>query len=66
MENNPRRLLHAIAAGTPVIASAACGLEGVKGVTSVPTGDLEALRAAVDLLEQPFSPAHPPPATTAK
>lgn len=57
VEINPRRLLHAIAAGIPVIASAACGLEGVEGVTSVPGGDLEALRDAVDQFSKSSSPA---------
>ncbi|HVR67716.1 MAG TPA: glycosyltransferase, partial [Verrucomicrobiae bacterium] len=47
IEDQPRRLLRAIAAGIPVIASDACGLEGVAGVTTVPVGDVLALRNAV-------------------
>jgi hypothetical protein len=41
VEDKPRRLLQAIACGIPVIASEACGLEGVEGVTTIP--DIEAL-----------------------
>ena len=41
VEDKPRRLLQAIACGVPVIASEACGLEGVEGVTTIP--DIEAL-----------------------
>ncbi|HEY9285024.1 MAG TPA: hypothetical protein VIP46_16340, partial [Pyrinomonadaceae bacterium] len=33
--------------GVPVVASAACGLEGVPGVVSVPAGDADALRDAL-------------------
>ena len=47
VEHQPRRLLLAVAAGVPVIASAACGLAGVPGVTTVPTGDVAALREAL-------------------
>ena len=40
--------------GVPVIASAACGLEGLPGVTTVPTGDAGMLEreigAAVSVL----------------
>ncbi len=43
VEHQPRRLLAAVAAGVPVIASAACGLDGAPGVTTVPTGDVGAL-----------------------
>ncbi len=54
VEHQPRRLLQAVAAGIPVIASAACGLANVPGVTTIPTGDPEALRVALaDLLAQP-------------
>jgi hypothetical protein len=48
VEHRPRRLLEAVARGVPVIASSACGLEGVKGVTSVPTGDTDALCIAIE------------------
>jgi hypothetical protein len=47
VEPQPRLLLRAIAAGIPVIASAACGLENVPGVTTIPTGNVEALRTVM-------------------
>ncbi len=47
VEHQPRRLLQAAAANVPVIASAACGLAGVPGVTTIPTGDTGALRDAL-------------------
>jgi hypothetical protein len=47
IEDQPRRLLRALSAGIPVIASDACGLEGVPGVTTVPVGDVAALRNAI-------------------
>src|SRR6185503_13158913 len=47
IEHQPRRLLQAVAAGVPVIASEACGLRGVRGVINVPCGDLAALRMAI-------------------
>lgn len=47
VEHKPRRLLEAIASGTPVIASTACGLGHVKEVINVPAGDVEALRAEI-------------------
>ena len=47
VEGRPRKLLQAVAAGIPVIASAACGLRHVEGVTTFRTGDIDALRAAV-------------------
>jgi len=47
VEHQPRRLLHAVAAGVPVIASQACGLEGLAGVVSIPEGDSAALEAAL-------------------
>ncbi len=50
-ENRPRRLLQAIAAGVPVIASTACGLHDLPGVTEIESGDtgglIEALRKVV-------------------
>lgn len=48
VENQPRRILEAIAAEVPVIVSDACGLEGISGVVTVPTGDADALRAAIE------------------
>jgi hypothetical protein len=43
----PRRLLAAVASGVPVIATPACGLAGVQGVTTIPEGDCAALRNAL-------------------
>jgi hypothetical protein len=43
VEHQPRVLLQAVARGIPVIASAACGLKNSKGVTTIPTADVEAL-----------------------
>jgi len=50
VEQAPRRLLAAIAAGVPVIATAACGLDPQPGLTIVPAGDSEALTTAIDRL----------------
>lgn len=50
VEHKPRRLLDAVANGTPVIASTACGLEHVQGVINVPVGNVEALRAEIEKL----------------
>jgi hypothetical protein len=47
VEHQPRRLLQAVAAGVPVIASSACGLANVPGVITIETGDADALRAAL-------------------
>jgi hypothetical protein len=47
VEHRPRRLLEAVARGTPVIASTACGLENIKAVINVPAGDVEALREEI-------------------
>ena len=47
VEHKPRRLLEAVASGTPVIASTACGLENIKEVINVPFGDVEALREEI-------------------
>ena len=59
VEHQPRRLLLAVSAGVPVIASAACGLANVPGVTTIPTGDVAALRAALAALPA-GQPAGPP------
>ena len=48
VEHKPRRLLEAVANGTPVIASKACGLEHVEGVINVPVGDIKALREQIE------------------
>jgi hypothetical protein len=50
VEHKPRRLLQAVACGIPVIASKACGLENVKGVISVPWGEVETLRREIEKL----------------
>jgi VanW like protein len=47
IENQPRALLRAIAAGVPVIASRACGVEGLPSVRTVAAGDVGDLRAAL-------------------
>ena len=47
VEHRPRRILQAVAAGLPVIASTECGLGGVDGVETVESGDAIALRDAV-------------------
>lgn len=47
VEHKPRRLLQAAASGVPVIASDACGLAAVKGVTTIPAGDATSLRTAI-------------------
>jgi hypothetical protein len=48
VENQPRRILEAIAAGIPVVASEACGVSGLDGVTTVRAGDADALRWAIE------------------
>lgn len=47
VEHSPRAALAAIAAGIPVVASSACGLDGLRGVTVVPDGNVAALHAAL-------------------
>ena len=47
VEHRPRVVLSAIAQGIPAIVSEACGLAGVPGVVTVPTGDVEALKRAI-------------------
>jgi hypothetical protein len=48
VENQPRRVLEAVSAGVPVIVSDACGLEGMEGVATVRSGDLESLKEAIE------------------
>ena len=48
VEHRPRRLLMSAAAGVPVIASHDSGVNGVFGVVSIPAGETEALRGAVN------------------
>jgi hypothetical protein len=47
VEDQPRRLLAALAAGMPVIATPACGLEPRPGLTLVEADDAEALAGAL-------------------
>jgi glycosyltransferase involved in cell wall biosynthesis len=47
VEHQPRALLTALAAGIPVIASAACGLGSRSGVIEVLPGDPESLKLAI-------------------
>lgn len=46
VEHRPRIVLKAVAMGIPAIASEACGLEGIDGVTTIPTGDYASLKQA--------------------
>ncbi len=55
VENQPRRLLNAAAAGVPVIASENCGLSGIPGVTEIPAGDVDALGAALESVRRAHS-----------
>lgn len=48
VEHKPLRLLRAAAAGIPVIASSACGVDNVAGVVTVNAGDAYALRQAIE------------------
>jgi glycosyltransferase involved in cell wall biosynthesis len=48
IEHRPRRLLEAVARGVPVIASTACGLAHVRGVTNVQPGDIGSLRTEIE------------------
>lgn len=48
VENQPRRILEAVAAGVPVIVSEACGLGEIDGVVMVPAGEPDALRDAIE------------------
>ena len=47
VEHRPRRLLAALAAGVPVIATPQCGLGNIQGVTEVPAGNAAALTTAM-------------------
>ena len=53
VEEQPRRLLRALAAGIPVIATPACGLEPQPGLCLVPPEDPAALIAALAALTAP-------------
>ncbi len=56
VENQPRRLLAAVAAGVPVICTPACGIDGLPGVTVVPEGDVAALHKALMGILSPVRP----------
>ena len=47
VEHSPRALLRAIAAGIPVIATPACGIEAMPGLRLVPASDVDTLRLAI-------------------
>jgi len=47
VEHQPRRLLRALGAGVPVVASVACGLPPGPGLRLVEEGDVDGLRAAI-------------------
>ncbi len=47
VEHSPRAALAALAAGIPVVASPACGLEGLPGARTVAAGDVDGLRRAL-------------------
>jgi glycosyltransferase involved in cell wall biosynthesis len=47
VEDQPRRLLAALAAAVPVIATAACGIPAREGLVLVPAGDGAKLSAAL-------------------
>jgi hypothetical protein len=64
VEHQPRRLLRAIAAGIPVIASDACGIAPAAGITIVPAGDVPALQRALEALTPSASTSPRPRSTT--
>ncbi|WP_158756131.1 VanW family protein [Dyella sp. S184] len=47
VEHSPRAVLAAVAAGVSVIATPACGLQDLPGISTIPAGDVAALRAAL-------------------
>ncbi|HEY2177854.1 MAG TPA: VanW family protein [Caulobacteraceae bacterium] len=55
VEDQPRRLLAALAAGVPVIATAACGLDPQPGLTLIPPNDARALERALKAPPRPGS-----------
>ena len=52
---NPRPLLRALGRGVPVIASRACGLGALAGVTEIDAGDVAALQSSISSLSSPRS-----------
>ncbi len=66
VEHAPRAALAAVAAAIPVIATPACGLQGLPGVQEVPAGDAMALRVALQaLLSFPAAVGSPVSSTAA-
>jgi hypothetical protein len=60
VEHAPRALLMALSAGIPVIASPACGVRGMAGLSLVPAGDVAALSATLSaVLDRPPVPPAP-------
>jgi hypothetical protein len=60
VEHRPRDLLRALGLAVPVIASTACGLAGLEGVTEVEVADVDGLRAAIEG-RSGGGPGSPPP-----
>jgi hypothetical protein len=58
VEHQPRELLRAVAANVPVIASRACGLDGLNDVRTVATGDIAELREAIAELRIAIESGH--------
>ena len=48
VEHKPRRLLQAVAAGLPVIASKNCGLENIEAILNIEAGNAPALQTAIN------------------
>jgi hypothetical protein len=61
VEDQPRRLLAALAAGIPVIATPACGLDPQPGLKLIPPCDPEALIAALASASQTAPAGSDPP-----
>jgi hypothetical protein len=53
VEDRPRRLLMALAAGVPVVATPTCGIPPRDGLKLVPAGDADALAAAIATILPP-------------
>lgn len=56
VEHAPRKLLEAVALGIPVIASRACGLDGLPGVTTIETGKTDVLLEELKTISTPSVP----------
>jgi len=55
VEHKPMRLLRAAAAGIPVVASSACGVTNVAGISIFEAGDAVALREAIEAVLAPHT-----------